>query len=156
MPRKSEGLARAIGEIHKKYTWLINIRNNWKGHLWQGRFLSYPMDERHLYQAVRYIERNPVRAGITKKAEEYPWSSAKAHVFRLPDKILTDFYLSSEIRDWRGYLDEGEKEEELKTFRKHETTGRPLGDQDFITKIEQLTGRPLRIRRAGRPRKIKR
>lgn len=152
VPRKSECLAKAIGETHKKYTWMINIRKNWKGHLWQGRFLSYPMDERHLYLAVRYIERNPVRAGIVKKAEDYPWSSARAHVFREPDKMLTKFYLYSEIKDWRTYLQEKEKDEDLDTFRKHERTGRPLGDEDFIIKIEKITGRTLKKKRAGRPK----
>jgi len=153
VPRKSESLAKAIGEIHKKYTWMINIRENWKGNLWQGRFLSYPMDERHLYLAVRYIERNPVRAGIVKKAEDYPWSSAKSHVLRVPDKVLTEFYLNSDIKDWSTYLQGEEKEEDLDTFRKHERTGRPLGDKDFITKIEEMTGRALRKKKGGRPKK---
>ena len=67
-------------ETHKKYTWMINISRNWKGYLWQGRFLSYPLDERHLFLAVRYIERNPVRAGIVQRAEDYLWASASAHV----------------------------------------------------------------------------
>jgi len=67
-------------ETHKKYTWMINIRRNWKGYLWQGKFLSYPLDERHLFLAVRYIERNPVRAGIVQRAEDYLWASASAHV----------------------------------------------------------------------------
>ena len=153
VPRKSESLAKAIGETHKKYTWMINIRENWKGHLWQGRFLSYPMDEGHLYLAVRYIERNPVRAGIVKKAEDYPWSSAKSRVFRVPDKVLTEFCLNSDIKDWSSYLQGKEKEEDLDIFRKHETTGRPLGDKDFITKAEEITGRTLRKKKAGRPKK---
>ncbi len=155
-PRKSESLAKAIGETHKKYTWMINIRENWKGHLWQDRFLSYPMDERHLYMAVRYIERNPVRAGIVKRAEDYPWSSAKSHVFGVPDKVLTEFYLNWEIKDWSAYLQEEEKEEDLDIFRKHERTGRPLGDEDFITRIEEITGRILRKKKAGRPKKKER
>ncbi len=155
-PRKSESLAKAMGETHKKYTLMINIRENWKGHLWQGRYLSYPMDEGHLYLAVRYIERNPVRAGIVKKAEDYPWSSAKSHVFRLPDNLLTEFCLISDIKDWSAYLREEEKEEDLETFRKHERTGRPLGDKDFITKIEEITGRTLRRKKTGRPKKEER
>lgn len=155
VPRKKESLAKAIGETHKKYTWMINIRENWKGHLWQGRFLSYPMDEGYLYLALRYIERNPVRARIVKKAEDYPWSSARSHVFRLSDKILTEFDLHSDIKDWSAFLQGEDNESDLDTFRKHERTGRPLGDKDFIAKIEEITGRTLGKKKVGRPKKRK-
>jgi len=80
-----------MGAVHKRYTALINIRNNWKGTLWQGRYLSYPMDERYLYTCIKYIERNPVRAKIVKRAEDYPWSSARAHIFKWDDPVLSSF-----------------------------------------------------------------
>ena len=145
-PQKSEGLSKAIGETHKKYTTMINIRNNWKGHLWQKRFCSYPMDEKHLYYAVKYIERNPVRAGLVNKPEDYVWSSAHAHVFKVPNDILTDFHLISDIEDWRTYLQEEDKDEVIDRFRKHEKTGRPLGNKEFIIKLEQITGRILSVK----------
>ena len=69
---------------------MINFRENWRGYLWQGRFISYPLSERRLYAAMRYVERNPVRAGLVKKSEDYPWSSAKAHVFGKKDILLSD------------------------------------------------------------------
>jgi len=155
VPKKEKSLAKAMGETHKKYTWMVNIQRNWQGHLWQGRFRSYPMDEKHLYLGVRYIERNPVRVGIVKIAEDYIWSSAKAHVFHTEDKILTDFYLTSQIKDWSSYLREKESEEDIDKFRKHENTGRPLGDDGFITKLEKITGRTLRKKKPGRPKKKK-
>ncbi|MFW6160767.1 MAG: hypothetical protein ACOC57_06465 [Acidobacteriota bacterium] len=108
------------------------------------------MDERYLYLAVRYIERNPVRARIVKKAEDYNWSSAKAHVFELKDKVLTKFYLESEIKNCSAYLQEEDKEEDMDKFKKHAKTGRPLGDEKFIDKLEQITGRTLRKRKPGR------
>ncbi|MCP2619699.1 transposase [Candidatus Aminicenantes bacterium AC-334-K16] len=153
VPSKSESLAKAIGETHKKYTSMINIRHNWRGHLWQGRFLSYPMDERYLYLAVRYIERNPVRAGIVRKAEDYLWSSAKAHVFKVEDKILSEFYLTSLVKDWSAYLQGEDKEDDLRVFRSHEKTGRPLGSEKFLEKLEMITGRKLKKGRPGRPKK---
>jgi len=58
------------------------------------------IDERHLYAAVRYVENNPVRAGIVKNPQEYRWSSAKAHIQRSIDAILShDCYLEEEIKD---------------------------------------------------------
>jgi putative transposase len=80
VPRTPEGLARAIGEAHRRYTRRINFRKEWRGYLWQGRFASCVMDREHGVAAARYIERNPVRAGLVKRAWEWPWSSAAAHV----------------------------------------------------------------------------
>jgi putative transposase len=153
VPSRNDSLQKAIGEIHRRYTWLINIRENWKGHLWQGRFFSYPLDDDHLYLAVRYIERNPVRAGLVERAEDYPWSSAKAHLLGNTDEILTDFWLMTEIDDWGAYLRENDREEDIIKFRKHEKTGRPLGNEAFISKIEKITGRILRPMKPGRPKK---
>ena len=78
VPRQEDSLTKAIGETHQLYTRMINFRERWRGYLWQGRFKSVPLDEKYLYAAVRYVERNPVRAKIVKKAEDYLWSSAKS------------------------------------------------------------------------------
>ena len=155
VPGRPDSLARGIGETHRKYTTTINIRHNWKGSLWQGRFSSYPMEEQYLYTAVRYVERNPVRARLVKKAENYPWSSARAHVFKIQDDLLTDFHLLIEIEDWASYLREAVTEENRRLFQQHERCGRPLGSESFIRKMEQVTGRVLLRRKPGRPRKKK-
>ncbi|MFW6124441.1 MAG: transposase [Acidobacteriota bacterium] len=153
VPEKIDSLSKAVSEIHRKYTTAINIRNNWKGRLWQGRYLSYPMDEKHAYSAVRYIERNPVRAKLVRYAENYIWSSARAHVTKSYDKVLSDFYLLKEIKDWRNYLMKRETEEEIRLIRKHEKTGRPLGSTSFILRAEKITGRRFRKKKTGRPPK---
>jgi len=62
-----------------RHTRRINYREGWKGHLWPARFGSSVLDENHWIAAVRYAERNPVRAGLVKEAWEYPWSSAAFH-----------------------------------------------------------------------------
>lgn len=67
VPETEDGLARAIGEAHRRYTRRINFREKWKGHLWQERFASFPMDESYLLAAARYVEMNPVAAGIVLK-----------------------------------------------------------------------------------------
>ena len=64
VPRSEEGLARAVGEAHRRYTRRINFREKWRGYLWQGRFASFVMDEPYLLAAARYVELNPVRAGL--------------------------------------------------------------------------------------------
>ena len=66
VPQSAESLRRAIGEAHRWYTRWINFREGWRGHLWQGRFASFVMDEDHLLTAARYVELNPVRAGLVQ------------------------------------------------------------------------------------------
>ncbi|MFH1640971.1 MAG: transposase [Candidatus Omnitrophota bacterium] len=132
VPTKKESLAKAIGETHKKYTRMINFREGWRGYLWEGRFKSFLLDEKYVYAAIRYVERNPVRIKIVKRAEDYPWSSAIAHVKRVNGAVLSDFYLLDEIIDWSDYLRAEDKEEVLRIFRRHGSVGKPIGDPKFI------------------------
>lgn len=150
VPGDGGGLARAIGEAHRMYSRRINFRMGWRGYLWQGRFSSYPMDERHLFAAVRYAERNPVRAKMVKHAEDYRWSSAGSHVFGINDKLLSGE--ESEvigIDDWHSYLRCDDREDDLKFLRRHTRTGRPLGDDIFLERMERITHRILRRQRPG-------
>ena len=79
IPSTVEGLAQAVAEVHRRYTRMINFREGWRGHLWQGRFASFVMSEKHLMGAVRYVERNPVKADLVERAEDWRWSSAAVH-----------------------------------------------------------------------------
>jgi putative transposase len=150
VPSTKESLARGIGGAHMKYTQVINTREDWKGYLWQGRFITYPLDFDYLYAAVRYIERNPVRAKIVARAEDYPWSSARAHVKGEPNPLLSSCPLEKRIRDWSAYLEQEDDAEVTKEFVQHEHTGRPLGSDSFIKTLEALTGRILAPKKRGR------
>ena len=77
IPKQEKSLAKAIAETHRRYTCMVNLRNNWRGYLWQGRFSSYVLDEPYLLTAARYILLNPVRAGLVRRAEDYKLSSIK-------------------------------------------------------------------------------
>lgn len=150
VPRTDEALTRAIGETHRRYTRYINFREGWRGYLWQGRFASVPLDEPHLYAAVRYVERNPVQAGLVRDAEEYRWSSAGAHVCGRVDPVLTHSFLTASIQDWKVFL--AAPEDAIgTTLQRHASTGRPLGAPEFVERLERLTGRLLRPRRPGPP-----
>jgi putative transposase len=117
--------------------------------LWQGRFQSCPLDERYLYCAVRYVERNPVRAGLAAKAEDYQWSSAREHITGERGGLLDHFYLLDEIKNWREYLDSPDTPEEVATIRKHSRTGRPTGSINFLKRLEVLTQRVLIKQKPG-------
>ena len=148
-PKQENSLAKSIGETHKFYTRMINFRENWRGYLWQGRFKSFVLDEVYLYMAVRYVERNPVRARIVTKAEEYFWSSARSHVYKTKNEILMPFYLLQEIQDWCKYLSEVEEKKELALLRRHGVTGRPLGTTEFFEKLKKRLGLNFDYKKPG-------
>jgi putative transposase len=156
VPAHADSLARAIGEVHRRYTRMINFREKWRGFLWQGRFASYPMEERYLYAAARYIEMNPVHAGLAQNPEDYPWSSARAHLSGQDDKLIKAQSLLGMVEDWNLYLHEKEDATDLDLIRKHERTGRPLGGKKFIRRIESKLGRILRLSQPGpKPKRSK-
>ena len=148
VPSKECSLAKGIGDTHREYTRIINFREGWKGYLWQGRFLSYPLDEKHLYSAMRYIERNPVRAGIVEKAEDYAWSSARAHIYGYNDHLVSGNFDKVGFVNWADYLKE-EIASDIEAFNNHLKTGRPLGDMEFVKKVERLTGREIQKKKPG-------
>ncbi|MBU4352994.1 MAG: transposase [Nanoarchaeota archaeon] len=155
VPATEDGLRRTVGEVHRRYTRRVNFREQGRGHLWQGRFASYAMDERHCLSAARYIEMNPVRAGLVPNPVDYPWSSARAHVLGTADALLTDGSLQTMVDDWKQFLSQDEPKQMVEMLRRYERTGRPLGDCWFVKTIEKQMGRILHPQRAGRPKKAK-
>lgn len=148
-PADVDGLCKAVGEAHRRYTRHINFSHGWRGYLWQGRFASFPMDEPHLYRAVRYVELNPVAANLCSWPEQWPWSSATAHLYGENDELVDVMPMLAQIPDWGEYLARGTENEEA-LFSRHERTGRPLGSDTFITELERISGRRLRPKKAGR------
>ena len=151
VPQKAENLRLAIGEAHRRYTRRINFDKGWRGHLWQERFSSFIMDEQYLLACVRYIENNPVRAKLVKSPELWPWSSASAHMQDKDDALVRVAPVRSILRgDWRKFLSSALSTEEMEDFRRHERTGRPLGDISFVEQLERRLGRKLAPQKPGR------
>jgi putative transposase len=153
VPESEGGLRRAIGEAHRRYTRHINFREQWRGHLWQGRFASFLMDEKYLLTTTRYIELNPVRAGLVSIPEEYPWSSAKAHMKGRNDDLVKVQPLLRMVDDWRQFISDDVSDEEYELLQRHERTGRPLGSTSFIERLEKKLSRILTPQKGGRPKK---
>jgi putative transposase len=143
VPESPDGLCLAIGEAHRRYARAINRREGWCGHLWQERFRSYVMDERYTLAAARYIELNPVRAGLVESPERYRWSSARAHLVGRDDQLVRVAPLLSLISDWEVFLRAGDASEVSDRLRAHEGTGRPLGSHRFVGNVERAIGRIL-------------
>lgn len=154
VPERLDSLARALGQAHSRYAQRFNRRYGRSGHLWQNRFYSCPLGRTHLMQALLYVDLNPVRAGLVGRAEEYPWSSARAHVEahdRSGVLALEGWDEICPLHDWAdallGGTDAGEQ------IRVATRAGNPYGDEGFVSELEHKTGRSLRLKPPGpRPR----
>jgi REP-associated tyrosine transposase len=124
VPDHADGLRKAMAPTHARYAGEINRRAGGCGHLWQGRFGSAPMDEAHLHVCLRYVELNPLRAGLARRPEDWRWSSARGHLGLAPDGLVDPAPVRARIDDWRSFLDAGLDEEDRETIRTAERTGR--------------------------------
>ena len=155
VPATEAGLRLAIGKTHRHYTRRVNFREGWRGHLWQGRFSSCPMDEDYLLAAGRYVDLNPVRAKLVTQPEDWPWSSAGSRILGKPDPVLDSACPLPNARTgpWKDFLTvptRAEEAEKWRALRRHERTGRPLGSEAFVEKVGMVIGRDLRKKKPGR------
>ena len=154
-PKHEESLAKAIGRTHFIYTQYINRHHGRSGHLWQNRFFSCLLDGPHVYATMRYVERNPVRSKMVRVPWRYPWSSAAAHCGGNDATGLLDLTWWAKFappHDWKAQLRTASDEIEVERLRRHTTTGRPLGGDRFIARLETKLGRRLHALPPGRPR----
>lgn len=157
VPEREDSLARALGRTHAQYAQYWNARRRSCGHVWQARFYSCPLEDEAVWGVARYIENNPVRAGMVAEAQAWRWSSAGAHLAGGDDLALID------LRRWAGEYD-GQRwayvlrhsmEDEAWQRRLQDATmrGRPFGSGPFVDNLELLCQRRLRPNRPGRPAK---
>lgn len=150
VPADQGGLAVAFGQVHSAYARRVNEQHDWRGHLWQERFYSVVMDESHTLAAMRYVEMNPVRANLCDTPDQWPWSSARAHLGTPGDSMLDTCRTSQLVDDWSAYLDASDDDTIVDSLRKHTKTGRPAGNRDFVQTVEAVTGRALQRHLPGR------
>jgi len=156
VPRAAEALAQALKQAHGRYASYWNARNSSSGHVWQGRFYSCPLGETHLWRALRYVELNPVRAGIVAEAAQWRWSSAAAHCGSGTPEALLEMERWRRrwtAAEWREHPAAGESSGDVAMVRQYTHTGRPLGSEEFVAELEHSTLRRLVPRKAGRPAK---
>lgn len=127
VPESSEALSRVTARVHTAYSQHVNRLQGASGHLFQGRYRSYAMDDAHLMVAVRYVENNPVAAGMVARAGDWPWSSARAHLGLSVDPLTDVPALARHVANWRAML----------------TDGLEAGDSDDRVEIALRSGQPL-------------
>ena len=152
-PTLKSSLAKGVGLLHNDFSRWQQIQRDQTGHLWQNRFFSNPMDDAYFWMALRYIELNPVRAGLVRNAWDWPWSSARAHITGVDETGILDMELWGKYFDkirWKEYLLEGlNKTDEMDRIRVANRSGRPLGSEEFIRGLEKMTGRSLFPKKRG-------
>jgi putative transposase len=161
IPGVPESLALCIRQTHSQYSWEVNRRRNRVGHLWQNRFFSCALEPAHLISALRYVDLNPVRAGMTADPWNWRWSSARAHTSpQGHDALLGWPWLdwmeearlgSWSFLDWKANLLKASQPEELNRIRRATNLGEPLGSDEFVMSLEAKAGRRLRVQARGRP-----
>jgi putative transposase len=153
VPETGSSISKALHLAHTAYARYFNSKYGFVGHVWQARPDITVMDEAHTLNAIRYVERNPVRAGMVTRAEDYLWSSAAAHCGLRDDILFSGSFLPDGlIPNWSEWLRIDHTELEMKTIRHHTKTGKPWGTPEFLLQLESLTGRNLQPRNVGRPR----
>jgi putative transposase len=149
-PSDNDGLRDTFADAHRRYTGHINARLRVTGHLWQGRFGSVVMDESHLLNAVRYVSLNPVRAKLVEQAQDWRWSSVAAHLSGKDDKLVKVAPILERYGDFATFLGESAADDPgFKCFRQSETTGRPLGSEEWMGWLEKMTGKVLKPQKRG-------
>jgi putative transposase len=149
VPADEHGLRRTFADAHRRYTGFINARQRWTGHLWQGRYGAVAMDEVHLLHAARYVALNPVRARLCDRAEQWAWSSARAHLAGRDDQLVTVRPLLDRAGDFAAFLGAEEDQQATRALRMAETTGRPVGEAAWVEELERLSGRVLAPKKRG-------
>jgi putative transposase len=157
IPPAEDGLQNLLKPLHMRYAQRLNRARQQQGHIWQGRYFSSVLDHDYFRAALRYVERNPVRARMTRKAENYEWSSARGHCGLTKDALLkpkpTWRNDLGDISSWSKWLAEPDDEAALLVLRRNAMMGLPCGSEKFLRKIEKQAGRNLRYKPQGRPMK---
>jgi putative transposase len=150
IPERADSIGKVFRDCHGTYAAEFNKKQGKTGHVWQARPYSCVLDEAHTWAAVRYVERNPVRAQMVKRAEDYPWSSAQAHCGLTVDSLLKpDWDAARTINNWSQWLADSIEGVLEDSIRSRTFTGRPCGSGDFVARIELEVGRTLAPQKPG-------
>ena len=153
VPSDPDGLRRALARVHRSYAGAIQARRKRTGHFWQGRFGAVAMDEQHLAAALRYVSLNPVRARLVGRAQDWRWSSTRAHLRGKDDGVTALAGVRDRFPDFADLLASEPEPNLFASLRAAESIGRPLGDDRFLTRLERKMGRILKPGKRG-PRPV--
>ncbi|MBN8549739.1 MAG: transposase [Deltaproteobacteria bacterium] len=156
VPGNEASLSQTLKVTHMRYATIVNGRQRWTGHLWQERFFSAPLDEDYMWTAIRYVELNPVKAGMVIRAEDYRWSSALGHCNNTYDPNMTQSPVwrgkIAQRDNWQVWLQGAEDPSNIKLLRERTSRDLPCGSELFIKALEEKLGKPVLPAPRGRPK----
>lgn len=152
-PHKDGDLSRWMQWLMTSHVRRYHRHYNSSGHVWQGRFKAFPVQSDEHYLAVlRYVERNPLRANIVERSQDWEWSSLKPTVRSCPEGLLSDGPLVKPSQ-WTRLVNGVQTEAELKSLRESVARGTPFGDPDWQAGTAKSLGLESSLRPRGRPRR---
>ena len=143
IPERDDSLAILLRRVHGRYAQYYNTHFGRTGHLWQSRFFACVLGPEHLWTALAYVDRNPLRAGMVRDAADYRWSSAAAHLSGVDGDGLLDTGWWREMGrgvDWATAL-EDENQESTAALRNCTYAGRPYGSESLVRELAKRFGR---------------
>jgi putative transposase len=151
VPARKDSIWKTFHRCHSVYATTFNMKHGFSGHLWQGRPYSCVLDEAHRWAAIRYVERNPVRAGMVARAEDYRWSSAPAHCGIRHDSLVDPQWPPAGfMASWKSWLRDDDNTAEMDRFIRESTfTGQPCGSEDFVRLVGHALQRELGKKKPG-------
>ncbi|MBU1043379.1 MAG: transposase [Candidatus Omnitrophica bacterium] len=156
VPEEETSIGNVFKYANMRYSLYFNRKRGVGGHLFQGRFFSSIMDEKHTLVCARYIERNPVRAKILKEPVAWQWSSARVHCgndfndFLGVNKLFN--YIEIPKHEWKKFISEDDAETDIKEIKEQTRKGRPMASIEIMRKIEERLNRKLLVKPRGRPK----
>jgi len=156
-PKKDGDLSLFMGWITNTHTrrWHTAHKSIGSGHLYQGRYKSFPVEtDTYLLQLIRYVERNPLRAKLVRKAENWKWSSLwrREHGTLKDQKLLSKWPIEIP-KDYLQFIHEPQTASELEDVRHSVIKSKPLGDVEWVEKISTKLGLEQTLHAPGRPKK---
>jgi putative transposase len=150
------------GDLSRWMQWLLtsHVRRYHRhyhssGHVWQGRFKAFPIEQdEHLLTVIRYVERNPLRANLVRRAERWAWSSLGWRCGGKRPEFLADWPVPCP-RHWMQTVNAPQTEAELVALRRSIDRGTPFGDERWIQRTAERLGLESSLRPRGRPKKLK-
>lgn len=152
IPQFENSLAKAMQKLSLSFTQYINRKYRRTGRLWECRFHSTLVDkEAYLWSVCRYIERNPVRAKLVDKPDQYKWSSAKIDDSEKDIFVKAFWQNPKERKEYLDFLNQPDNKSEIEKIRKSTFSGKPIGTEKFIDHITKTTGIIINTKKRGRP-----
>ncbi|MBX9791049.1 MAG: transposase [Pirellulales bacterium] len=158
-PRRDGELSRFMGWLTRTHTqrWHAHRHSTGSGHVYQGRFKSFPIQEdEHLFTVARYVERNALRAHLTRRAEQWRWGSLYRWLRgSVEDKALLAAWPVPRKPSWVDQVNNPQTEAELTAVRRSVRRGSPFGDESWSERAARRLGLESTTRPQGRPKKHK-